>query len=75
MPTEIIPSQNLSELPDEKTPSAMPPVYTGGENFFFENCNSGMMWILFWRAYPSVIPSAFPSVFVFLLPTEMTTEL
>jgi hypothetical protein len=67
MPTEIIPSQNLSELPDEKTPSAMPPVYTGGENFFFENCNSGMMWILFWRAYPSVIPSAFPSVFVFFI--------
>jgi hypothetical protein len=63
MPTEIIPSQNLSELPDEKTPSAMPPVYTGGiadgDKFFFENCNGGMMWILFWRAYPSVIPSVF----------------
>jgi hypothetical protein len=56
MPTEIIPSQNLSKLPDGKTPSAMPPVYTdgiipsvytGGEKFFFENCNGGMTWILF----------------------------
>jgi hypothetical protein len=27
---EIIPSPNLSELPDEKTSSAMPPVYTDG---------------------------------------------
>jgi hypothetical protein len=28
LPTEIIPSQHLSELPDGKTPSAMLPVYT-----------------------------------------------
>jgi len=45
LPPEIIPSQILSVLANEKTPSAMPPVYTdgiilsvytGGEKFFLK---------------------------------------
>jgi hypothetical protein len=41
LPTEIIPSQNLSELTEGKTPSAMPLVYTGGEKFFLKIATVG----------------------------------
>jgi len=54
LPTEIIPSQNLSVLADEKTPSGMlqvytdriiPSVYTGGiadgENLFLKIATAG----------------------------------
>jgi hypothetical protein len=50
LPTEIIASQHLSELPDGKTPSAMPlvyadriipSVYTGGEKCFLKIATAG----------------------------------
>jgi hypothetical protein len=34
-------------MPPVYTDGIIPSVYTGGEKFFFENCNGGMTWILF----------------------------
>jgi hypothetical protein len=69
LPTEIIPSQILSEFADGIFPSAILPVYTDkiissvytsgiadSVKFFFENCNGGMTWILFKRIYRQNIP-------------------
>jgi hypothetical protein len=57
-------------------PMAIPSVIT--VEFYRRKYSVGNLvaGILFWRAYPSVIPSAVPSVLVFfLLPTEMAMEL